>query len=79
MKELEVRTAIIEELDKLGIFIEEDEDVGIPTMEIDSITFISFIIAIEDRFAIEFPDDALTIDVLNSLNGFTSLIYELLK
>lgn len=80
MKEHEVRSAVIEELDNLGIFIDEDdEDVGILSMGIDSITFISFIVAIEDRFAIKFPDDSLTMDVLNSLNGFTSLVFELLK
>ncbi len=79
MSEDKVKTAVIEELDNLGIIVDEKtEDVGLLSMEIDSITFISFIIAIEDRFAIQFPDDALNIEVLNSLNGFTSLICELL-
>ncbi len=75
----EVRKAIIEELENLGIIIDDSEcDVDLLSMELDSITFISFIVALEDRFDIIFPDEYLTMDVMNSLNGFSDLICALL-
>ncbi len=75
----EVRKAIIEELENLGIIIDDSEsDVDLLSIEIDSITFISFIVALEDRFDIIFPDEYLTMDVMRSLNGFSDLICALL-
>lgn len=75
----EVRKAIIEELENLGIIIDDSEsDVDLLSIEIDSITFISFIVALEDRFDIIFPDEYLTMDVMSSLNGFSDLICALL-
>lgn len=80
MNEHEVKAAIIEELENLGIIIDtSEEDTDLLSMEIDSITFITFIIALEERFDIEVPDEHLTMEVLRSLNGFTSLIYSLLS
>lgn len=80
MNEVEVKSAIIEELENLGIIIDiSEEDTDLLSMEIDSITFITFIVALEERFEIQFPDEYLTMEVMNSLNGFSSLIYTLLS
>lgn len=80
MNEVEVKSAIIEELENLGIIIDaSEEDIDLLSMEIDSITFITFIVALEERFEIQFPDEYLTMEVMNSLNGFSSLIYTLLS
>ena len=80
MNEVEVKSAIIEELENLGIIIDiSEEDADLLSMEIDSITFITFIVALEERFEIQFPDEYLTMEVMNSLNGFSSLIYTLLS
>ena len=80
MSEAEVKYIIIEELENLGIIIDEtEEDIDLLSMEIDSITFISFIVALEERFKIQFSDEYLAIEIMNSLNGFTKLIYNLLS
>ena len=80
MNEVEVKSAIIEELENLGIIIDaSEEDIDLLSMEIDSITFITFIVALEERFEIQFPDEYLTMEVMNSLNGFSNLIYTLLS
>lgn len=80
MNELEVKSAIIEELENLGIIIDHsEEDVDLLSMEIDSITFITFIVTLEERFKIQCPDEYLTMEVMNSLNGFSNLIYTLLS
>lgn len=79
MTQCEIKNVIIEEFENLGIIIDEKEDdVDLGSLEIDSITFISFIVAIEDRFDIQLPDDFLTMEIMNSLNGFVNLIYEFL-
>ena len=76
MNEVEVKSAIIEELENLGIIIDaSEEDIDLLSMEIDSITFIAFIVALEERFEIQFPDEYLTMEVMNSLNGFSTLIH----
>lgn len=79
MNEVTVKHIVIEELENLGIIIDDSQnDVDLLSMEIDSITFISFIVALEERFEIQFPDEYLTMEVMNSLNGFSELIYTLL-
>lgn len=79
MSETEVKSVIIEELEKLGIIIDNAEaDVDLLSTGMDSITFITFIVALEERFGVEFPDE-LTMEVMKSLNGFSNLIYALLS
>lgn len=79
MNESEIKLIIIEEFENLGIVIDQDqEDIDLSSMEIDSITFVSFIVALEERFGIQFPDEFLTMETMNSLNGFANLIDKLL-
>ena len=79
MNESEIKLIIIEEFENLGIVIDQDqEDTDLSSMEIDSITFVSFIVALEERFEIQFPDEFLTMETMNSLNGFANLIDKLL-
>lgn len=80
MNEATVKHIVIEELENLGIIIDDSKnDVDLLSMEIDSITFISFIVALEERFEIQFPDEYLAMEVMNSLNGFSDLICVLLS
>lgn len=80
MSESEVKTIIIEELENSGILIDrDDEDTDLLAMDIDSMTFISFIVAVEERLNIQLPDEYLTMEVMHSLNGFSNLIYSLLS
>lgn len=75
MNEAEIKKVVIDELENLGVIIDDSEnDVDLLSMDIDSITFISFIVALEERFKIQFPDEYLTMEVMNSLNGFSNLL-----
>ena len=40
----------------------------------DSIQFISFIVDLENRFAIEMPDEYLTYDAISSLHSFAEIV-----
>ena len=75
MNEAEIKKVVIDELENLGVIIDDSEnDVDLLSMNIDSITFISFIVSLEERFKIQFPDEYLTMEVMNSLNGFSNLL-----
>lgn len=41
---------------------------------IDSITFISMVVEIEERFGIEFPDDLLSLDNFRKINGIVDIV-----
>jgi phosphopantetheine attachment domain protein len=73
-----VKTTIIKLLENNGIIIESgEEDLDLRNYSIDSILFISFIIDVENEFAIAIPDEYLTIELLQSIDGLTNLIIEL--
>ena len=70
-----VKTTIIKLLENNGIIIESgEEDLDLRNY---SILFISFIIDVENEFAIAIPDEYLTIELLQSIDGLTNLIIEL--
>ncbi len=82
--DLELRNIIIDTLCNVGVYIEEeitnnDKDINITDYLNSSLMFIAFIVDLEDRFGIEFPDDLLTADTLSSLNGFVSLVQLLIN
>ncbi len=73
-----VKTTIIKLLENNGIIIESgEEDLDLRNYSIDSILFISFIVDVENEFAIAIPDEYLTIELLQSIDGLTNLIIEL--
>lgn len=48
-------------------------------LEIDSITFICIIVALEEAFDIEFPDEKILLSELNTINKLASVIIDELK
>lgn len=62
--------------DDFGIlnFYDEQEDFSISEYIYDSITFIQFIIAIEEEIKKDLPDDFLNIEVLDSAKGFAEML-----
>ena len=48
--------------------VDFDDDRNIDIRNIDSVTFISVIVEIENEFCITFPDEYLSVDSLSSLN-----------
>ena len=52
------------------IFRNQQEDFSIKDYISDSITFIQFIVAIEEELSLELPDDFLDVELLSSAKGF---------
>lgn len=70
-----IRQKILELMSDIGYFIEDASiDVDIRDYIIDSIEFIGFIVQLEEKFNISFPDEYLMIDTLESLNGLANLL-----
>lgn len=71
-----IEKIVIDNLVKAGIIVEvsNEEDVDLTEYGIDSITFISFIVDLEESLDASLPDDLLNYDILKSLKGFINLI-----
>ena len=80
--QINLRKEILESLCNVGAYIddnliEKDTDLDISEFISDSLMFVSFIVELEERLDIEFPDELLSIEALTSLNGFISLVDEM--
>lgn len=56
----------------IGLYIDEDEyddEIGL-----DSMTFVSLLVAIEEEFKIEIPDEKLSIVALKTFADFLQLV-----
>ena len=75
-----IKINVIKALENNGIIvkIENDGDAFLDISAIDSITFISFIIDIESTFEIVFPDEFLSLMIIQSLNGVVHMLSELI-
>lgn len=73
---LKTKIEILSTLEELGIIVEEDtsNDFSLYEYLSDSLMFISFIVALEDKLGIEIPDDYLSFEYLESINGFANLL-----
>lgn len=69
-----VRKIVIESLNRIGVGIENDDDVNLTEYDIDSISFVSFLIDIENELGICLPDRFINFDILQSLNGFVNML-----
>ena len=66
--------------EEVGIFIDENEDdINLGEYNIDSISFISVIVSIEELYEIEIPDEYLNYAVFSSFNGFVGMIQGILQ
>lgn len=73
-----IRKVIIESFEELGIYIDEtEEDIDINEYGIDSILYISFIVSLEEKMKMVFPDELLLFENFSSINGFAGLVKEL--
>lgn len=78
---MNVKNTIKEALTLSGMYLpaeNEPEDLDLREYIIDSIGFMSFIVELENRLGIYFPDERLDFEVLSSLNGFTEMIEDLM-
>jgi len=76
----EVKKKVVEALENVGIFIDEnvDEDSNLKNYIEDSIQFISMIIEFEEAFGIEIPTEILMFDNFDSLDKISVILQELL-
>ena len=75
-----IKEEVVKILENNGVVVqmENDGDAILDIADIDSITFISFIVDIENTFEIAIPDELLSLMIIQSLNGFVCVLSELL-
>lgn len=74
-----IRKIILESLEELGVYIDDaEDDIDINEYGIDSFLYISFIVSLEEKLNMSFPDNLLLFDNFSSINGFANLISELI-
>lgn len=76
----ETKKRIITSLSSVFIFIDENEvdNIDLSLYIEDSIQFISFIVALEDEFNIEIPDELLIFEKFRYLDDICTIINELI-
>ena len=72
----EKREKMYEVLTELGIEcnLKEGEDLNLQEFIEDSFSFINFIVSIEEKFNVEIPDEFLSYETIQSMNGLLELI-----
>lgn len=53
-----------------------DIDADLSQMGMDSIVFIIIIVALEEAFEIEFPDESLLISITNSIRKMAEIVFK---
>ena len=73
---LNVHKEVIAALEESGIFACDGEirDDDLFRYDMDSLTFVNFIVSIEERLGICIPDEYIRIDILQSIDGFVLLL-----
>ena len=77
---MDTKRRILNCLEQVGIVFDVNDmssDIEMADFLTDSIVFIQFIVAIEEEFGIDFPDEYLIIDKLGSLSALTLTIESL--
>lgn len=76
-----IEQKILNAIQAVGIIIEgfPENDIDLAMLLEDSIHFVTLIVTIEEELQIVIPDDFLLIDNFHSLNGFISMLEEVVK
>lgn len=64
---MNIKETVLIILEENGIYIPDDLD---EELDMDSITFISIIVCIEEKMQISIPDEYLAIDRFRTINNF---------
>lgn len=75
MSFLNIKDNIVKLIDEVNIFADDDGAL----CNVDSMSYIQFIVALEDTFDIEFPDELLSIDSLKNVDDFATVVQNLLE
>ncbi|NMA85347.1 MAG: acyl carrier protein [Epulopiscium sp.] len=78
---MDIREKVMECMEYTGIVIDslDSDDIDMYEFGIDSLTFVSLIVTIEEELDIEIPDNFLQPKLLQSLNGFMSMVEQLFE
>lgn len=70
------RMLMYEVLEELGIECTQtdEDDLNLQEFIEDSFSFINFIVSIEEKFGVEIPDEYLSYETIQSMNGLLELI-----
>jgi acyl carrier protein len=74
---MDIREKIIDTFEANGIYFDQknvEADVDLREYITDSLQFMNFIVELEKKFNLEFPDEVLVYDNLVSLNGFIAIV-----
>ncbi len=72
---MKIENQIRKILDENGIYVSENQD---EKLELDSITFISIIVCIENELGIEIPDDYLSMEKFMTFNNYIDNVKHIL-
>lgn len=78
---MDIRERIIDTFEANGIYFDwnnVEADVDLREYITDSLQFMNFIVELERKFDLEFPDEAIVYNNLASLNGFSAIIKSIL-
>lgn len=71
---------LIECLENVGVFVDVNcEDIDLYAYDIDSLSFMSFIINIESRFSITVPDYMISYEAFRSLKNVANRIDDIIN
>ena len=76
----EIIEVILNTAEELGVFMDYDgeNDFDMTLYFTDSVSFISYIVSLEEALEIEFPEDLLYIENYSSFNKIVDMIYEVM-
>ena len=74
MNTKEVILSIIQEMGNSIDDLDPNENIDLQLYIIDSMQFIGFIISVEERFNIEFPDEMMLMENIKSLDDFAGIV-----
>ena len=77
---MDVKNAILKSLDEIGLQVEFSESLDIDLRDyiFDSLSFISFVIELENILSVEIPPEMLTLDHFSSMSNLCEVLNELI-
>ena len=67
---MNIKDFVLNLITELGIEVDENEIIR----DVDSITFVSLIVRIEETFNITFPDEFLLLDLVSEVTNLVTII-----
>lgn len=72
---MNIKNELLNIITDLGIVVDENETI----QDIDSLTFVSLVVKIEEKFNITFPDEFLLLDMVKDISNLVIIIEQQLE